>query len=372
MIEPPTDAIAEAEQSLSSVFLGMRLYHLLSAAVSVSIDRRRYRRVPIAVGALAVVSAESAWLAWRHRVRGAPLDRTAMICDVAAGAGAFALCSLAVLPDEQFTAVNWAFPMNLWTAVALSSGFSRGEAGVATAALMGTYAGATAVQVSEFRPEVVSGLLQYAAGWLIGDVVIRRLRRTAHELTVEYGRAVERSAQLAEAAIRAGLQRDLHATAVATLRSVRRTFRSDQQSARAMAHGEAVRLRRALRGESAIGLLAIVDELCAKAAARGVRTEVVAAGVGAPDDIVPDAQTLIATAIGEILDGCRPDEDERALVRLATDPEGRLEVTVRYRGRYEGPDNPAGAGAVEQAGGRVALTRPPAGGVRFTLAVDPK
>lgn len=371
MMEPPTDAIAEAEHSLSSIFLGMRMYHLLAAAVSVSIDRRRYRRLSIAAGALTVVSAESAWLAWRHRIRGEPLDRKTMICDVAVGAGAFALCSLAVLPDEQFTPVNWAFPMNLWTAVALSAGFSRRQAGVATATLMGTYAAATSVQTSEFRPEAVSGLIQYAAGWGIGDVVIRRLRRFALELTAEHSRAVERSAQLAEATIRAGLQRDLHAGAVSTLRSIRQTFRSDQQSARAMAHGEAVRLRRALRSESAGGLLAVIDGLCAAAAGRGVRTEVVAGDVGAPDDIDPAMQSLIAAAVGEILDGCRPDAEERALVRVALDVEGGLEVTVRYRGTYEGAEVVAAAGEIEQAGGRVSLRRPPAGGARFTLTVRP-
>ncbi len=369
------DAPAEAELALSDVFLGMRAYHLASAALIITFDRRRYRRPRLATAALAAVAVESAWLGWRHRVRRAPLDQFALTTDVLAGTASMIVCAAAVLPDEQFTPVNWAFPMNVLTAVGASAGYSRRGAVAATGLLVGTYVAATASQTRRFRPEVVAGVLQYVGGLVVGDVIVRRLRRTAVEIVDLHTQSVDRAAQIAEEETRTAVQMELHRRSIDTLRQVRHDLVVDKQTARAIAGREASRLRRALRGESSLGLVASLERLASEAALRGVVVELITSDLGREDDLPADASELLAATVAVVLGRCdRASEGDRALVRAAAGLDGTVDLSVRYRGPYrhdgaDAEDLEALRRKLDAAGGRIDLTMPASGGVRLSVTL---
>ena len=75
------DPQGRAERALVKVFLSMRAYHLVAAGMSMSLDRKRYRRPGLATALLAASVGESAWLTWRHLLCRRPLDSTAMLVD---------------------------------------------------------------------------------------------------------------------------------------------------------------------------------------------------------------------------------------------------------------------------------------------------
>jgi hypothetical protein len=373
----PLDAPAEAELALSDVFLGMRAYHLVSALLCVTLDRRRYRRPRLATAALAAVAVESVWLGWRHRLRRVPLDQVALTTDVLAGTASMIVCAVAALPDEQFTPVNWAFPMNVVTAVGASAGYQRPRAVAATSLLVGTYVTATASQTRRFHPEVMAGILQYVGGLVVGDVIIRRLRRTAAEIVELHTLSVDRATRIAEEETRAVLQLELHRRSIDTLRQVRDHLVDDNQTARAVAGQEAARLRRALRGESSLGLVASLERLAEEAAERGIAVELITSDLGLENDLPTEASDLLAATAGVVLARCDAAADgERALVRAAARLDGSVELSVRYRGPYrDDAAEPAGLdalrGKVSAAGGGIDLRQPANGGVRMTVTLPP-
>jgi hypothetical protein len=364
---------AEAERALVEIFLGMRAYHLASAAVSVWLDRPRYRRPTLAAALLALVGAESVWLVWRHHLRRQPFDRRTMRVDVAVGATAFAACSVAVRADEQFTAVNWAFPMNLWTAVAATCGFPRRGALRATAVLIGVYGIATARRSGGFRSESLFGMLQYAGGWLGGDLVIRRLRRAAVQIAQLDAAAVEQAAQIAEEEIRAALHQDLHRRAVDTLEVVRDQLFTDPAGTRALARQEADRLRRALRGEQSGGLAAVLQAAVVEAGRRGLVVDLIASGLDGHDELGALVSEAVATAVRALLASCEPGQGGETVVLRATagaDQNGPLEVSLRHRGLCDaGLDVAELADLLRQVSGSLALHHPAGGGLRAVITV---
>ena len=157
------DPRARAERALLAAFEWMRCYHLGAGLVSLVVDRRRYRHPRLADAAFTAVAVESLWLFVRARRRGAYDDPRVVTVDTLTGCAGLVACALAVRPDDQFNAINWMFPLTLFSAVAGSAGFPRrAQSLTAGTALAATYALATGSQTEGSRRGALFGVWQYA------------------------------------------------------------------------------------------------------------------------------------------------------------------------------------------------------------------
>ena len=171
------DPRARAERALLAAFEWMRCYHLGAGLVSLVVDRRRYRHPRLADAAFTAVAVESLWLFVRARRRGAYDDPRVATVDTLTGCAGLVACALAVRPDDQFNAINWMFPLTLFSAVAGSAGFPRrAQSLTAGTALAATYALATGSQTEGSRRGALFGVWQYAGCLIAGDVLLRRIR----------------------------------------------------------------------------------------------------------------------------------------------------------------------------------------------------
>jgi hypothetical protein len=364
-------ASADAERAMLDVFLTLRAYHLLAGALSVALDRRRYRRPALAAGLLVAAVAESAWVARQTRSRQSVEGALTGGVDAGFQAAVLPVLGLALSPTEQFNATNWVFPMTLMTSVAASAAFRRRGAAIASAsALAASYAAtATAFTSGSKRPALV-GLWQYLGAYATGAVLIRRLRRTASEIEVLHDDAVEHERRRAEDDARARMHRELHGGALTALQDVRALWTTDRDAARARARTEAVRLRGALQGrlERGAGLTGELEAVVADAAGRGIRVELV------PGDLAPEptgaaVDGLVATIRVALADG---DVVGRRVVLRARRAGEIVLVTLRDHSASSALREAASsrtARDIEAAGGCVDVWAEAGRGSRLTIEV---
>jgi signal transduction histidine kinase len=367
------DPGARAEGSLVTAFIWMRCYHLGAGLVSLGVDRRRYRRPRLADAVFAVVAAESLWVFLQLRRRGAYNDARVATVDTATGCAGLVACALAVRPDDQFNAINWMFPLTLFSAVAGSAGFPRRvQSLVGGTALAATYALATGSQTSSSRRSAIFGVWQYAGCLIAGDVLLRRIRANAAATEAARQTAVERAGRVAQERERTRLHAELHAGALQTLTELRAKWHVDREGARVLARREAIRLRRALQGDDLLGadrLARRLDEVSDVVAASGLQVELVVDVLESePSGEIADA---LAQAVEAALDNVVAHARVRDAVVRVTELGDDLEVTVRDRGAGAVLVEPPARvrGPVERVGGRVEVWSAPERGTRVTIRV---
>lgn len=374
-------ARARAERTMLDVFLWMRLSHLGAGLVSLLVDRRRYRRPGLAVGAFAVVSAESVWLARRCRRTQSYSDPVVTTVDSAIGCAGLIACAAALNPGDQFGATNWMFPLTLFSTIGVSAGFPRRTSSVAAGtALMGTYALATTARTTDRRRQSLFGAFQYAGCFVGGDILIRRHRANADLIERTGLEAVERARSVAQARERARLSRDLHAGALATLEELRTSWSTDRTGARALARRESIRLRHAIRdrgaGTGAAGrddevpdLARRLEDVAREIAESGLRCELVFDAL--EHEPAPDHAAALADSVRAALHNAVVHAAVTSAVLRVAEVDGAVEVTVRDRGRgSDRLDCPASVAApVRAAGGDAEWWSAPGRGARVVLRV---
>jgi signal transduction histidine kinase len=316
------------------VFLLMRVSHLSAGLVSLLIDRRRYRRPPLAIGAFAVVATESIWLARRCRRTQGYTDPVVTTVDTAVGCAGLVACAMALRSEEQFGSTNWMFPLTLFSAVGASAGFRRRwqSLGAATA-FMTTYTVATRARTPRQWSDRLFGAFQYAGCFVGGDLLIRRHRANAALIEQAEHDAVAHARRAAQTQERARAGIELHAGARTTLEELRAMWSSDRARARRVAQREAIRLRRAIRddeGAETFDLVRQLEEVARAVAGSGMRCELVL------DELAwqPSSETVTALmhAVRAALDNAIEHGGVTSAVVRVAEIERGIEVTVRDRG----------------------------------------
>jgi signal transduction histidine kinase len=355
------------------VFLWMRITHLASGLVSLSVDRGRYRRPRLGDAAFAIAVAESAWLARRCWRQGSYSDPSAATVDTITGCSGVLACAAALDPADQFGASNFMFPLTLFSAVAASAGYGRRRhAATAAAALMGSYALATASRTSGRRHHSLFGAVQYAGCFVGGDILIRRNRANAVLIEQAANAAVARASRVAEEGERRRLSDELHAGALEALEEVGTTWEQDRTRAKARAGREAIRLRRAIRHDGLADtpeLARRLEDAVAELADHGLRVELILYEL--ERDPSPERVTALTTAVRAALENVLVHARVTSAVVRAANSDHSVEVSVRDRGGgCTRPDPPASvAEPVRGVGGETQWWSEPGRGARLRLRV---
>ena len=372
---PDPDPRARAERALLQAFLWMRLYHLAAGVVSLGVDRGRYRRPRLADAAFAAVAAESVWIFVRTRQHKVYDDPLVASVDTLTGCAGLVACALAVRPDDQFNAINWMFPLTLFSAVAGSAGFPRRAQSLSAGA-------ALAANVRPRDRLADRGLAPVGA---VRRLAVRGLshrgRRpaAAHPCERDRDRGSRARRRRAGAERRRGARavpppQNLHAGALRTLTEVRDRWLDDRDGARVLARREAIRLRRALQGADLLGtetLARRLDDVSDSLAASGLRVDLVV------DQLDPEPRPTVADAVAQAVEAALANVITHAGVTAAVvrvvEVDGRVEVTVRDRGEgaeLAGPPSRV-LDPIVRVGGVVEVWSAPERGTRVTMRVEP-
>jgi hypothetical protein len=215
-------APAPMEAMFLRVFFLLRTYHLLSGALTLGFDRKRYLRPAVGWGAYALLAGESTWLARTSIRRGDYADSRSALVDVGVVGAGLVLCSAALPPDEQFNASNWMFPVGLMSGVGAMAALPRRRDGfLATGALAVSFALATGWRSKRRGAPMILGIAQFVNCAIASDVLTRRVRGSSAEIAELRAEAIAAADDRGRTEIRRQLQSELHLPTLETLHALR-------------------------------------------------------------------------------------------------------------------------------------------------------
>lgn len=234
------------------MFATIRAVHLAQGLVCLVKGRHAYRRPWLVGAALAVFAGEFVGQCLRWSRQGG-MDETGAWVDTAVGVMGLVAVAAGTEVEDLTTSMNWALPASVGSTACIGSTMSRRRSTVATGTLAATYALSVRQSFaggSAKATNAAANSISYGGFLAVVRICTTLVVTSAVELDELRSQAVERGERLATERERNSQHRLLHDSALQALEAVAAGWDNGDPTVRAAAVREAVRLRRALRGEN--------------------------------------------------------------------------------------------------------------------------
>jgi signal transduction histidine kinase len=301
------------ERTLTMLALASRAAYCLYSAAVVALNLAGYRRPALAVAALVVALASSAWLGarvYRARTVSAPVA----VLDTAVAAAVLIMVAAAIAPSGRTGSLNWALAYAVACAFWLAFGEGRTLRAVLACAL-GIVYGVSVLHGAQAGTAVIITAVVNAASppmyFGIAAAVSWVMHRTSAEVSAARELEQRQRRELAALAERGRLVREVHGSVLATLDSIAARQRPWEEL-RGRARAEVSALRATLSGTvgagpaDPLGLRGRLACLIRDRAGQGWRIDLVDDEI--ERDPPPEVIEALCAALAELTEGSPPPD----------------------------------------------------------------